>query len=77
MQPTAAKSLRNVIIIIIIHYACWSPKTPHIILLPKLQYAAILAHIAPRPTTNLSNSHAGDRKMQAKMNEVAALFTRY
>ncbi|KAJ5654788.1 hypothetical protein N7490_001791 [Penicillium lividum] len=38
--------------------------------------AAILAHIAPRLPGSTS-PHAGDENMHARMNEVAALFTRF
>lgn len=41
------------------------------------QHAAILAHIAPQPATNSNNPYAGDQNMQARMNEVATLFTSY
>lgn len=39
--------------------------------------AAILAHIAPQPPSTLNNPDAGDQNMQSKMDQVAALFTRY
>ena len=38
------------------------------------QAAAILAHIPPRPSTDVSDPRAGDWNVQAKMNEVAVLF---
>lgn len=41
------------------------------------QHGAILAHIDPRPNLDMSNPHAGDENMQAKMNEVVHLYHNY
>ncbi|RMJ21688.1 hypothetical protein PHISP_07437 [Aspergillus sp. HF37] len=41
------------------------------------QHAAILAHVVPRLSTVSDNPHEGDQNMQARMNEVAALFRHY
>jgi hypothetical protein len=38
------------------------------------KYAAIVAHIPPHPSSDLSDVHAGDRHCQKLMDEVAALY---
>lgn len=42
-----------------------------------MKNAAILARIAPQPPSSSNNPDAGDQNMQRKMDQVAALFTRY